>query len=446
MRNSAAVAMLVPGMRMRSRAEHGTETGGRRTARRPRGPWRSPADGVRRPTAHVSGAAEGVDDGRGASTHPGIVSEASSPPTSDPHVPEAVSSPSGNPHYPLLDVLRAVAAITVVAFHATQFKGVGVLRDVGIHLDVGVTVFFVLTGFLLYRPMLSARAGAAPRTPTRVFYWRRFLRIAPAYWVALLVMAPIITYAGHGLANFTFTQVYDPNEILTGIPPAWTVCVEVSFYLLLPLYAWVASRIAGNSARRELLLIGLLAVLSVGFRLWVRRLDTNVSYLAPLPGTLGWFTVGMAIAVLTRHGDRTPLSRLAAHRFVCWGAAAVVYAVASFSHQSGIASTGLFVAYGLIAGLVVLPSAVPSPEGGRGRVFGALSWLGLISYGIYLYHYPLMRWYAEHVHVDGGAGYALVGVLALTSAIAAGAISYYVLEKQVLRFKRVDPLAWVPGR
>lgn len=355
-------------------------------------------------------------------------------------VPDAVEPPDGNPHYPLLDVLRAVAAITVVAFHATQFRGIGFARDVGIHLDVGVTVFFVLTGFLLYRPMLAARDGAAPGTPVRIFYWRRFLRIAPAYWVALLVLAPVITLGGSGIANFTFIQVYDPDLVLTGIPPAWTVCVEVSFYLVLPLYAWVATRVAGTSIRRELVLLGLLALLSVGFRLWVRRIGTDVSYLAPLPGMLGWFVVGMAMAVLTRRGDRTVLTRLAARPLVCWGTAALIYSGVSFSEQSGIASTGLFVAYGAIAGLVVLPSTAPVRAEGRGRTFAALSWLGLISYGIYLYHYPLMRWLSENVEVYDRSGFVLIGVLSLTAAIVAGALSYYVLEKQVLRLKRVDPV------
>src|SRR3954447_26858620 len=139
-----------------------------------------------------------------------------------PACPPALTPPVGNPRFPALDAVRGVAALMVVLFHAAEASGVsGVFQ----HLDVGVTVFFVLSGFLLYRPMLAANLGLAPATATGRFYWRRFLRIAPGYWMALLVVSPIVTYAGGGLINASLLQVYDTDWLLTGIGAAWTLCV-----------------------------------------------------------------------------------------------------------------------------------------------------------------------------------------------------------------------------
>src|SRR4051812_24801424 len=129
--------------------------------------------------------------------------------------PDALSPPEGHPRFALLDSLRGIAALGVVAFHASYFL---TARDTVpgrplAHLDSGVAIFFVLTGFLLYRPFVAASLGRAPGIPVRVFYWRRFLRIVPGYWVALLVLAPWIVHSPwhfaepYGLPNFAFAQV-----------------------------------------------------------------------------------------------------------------------------------------------------------------------------------------------------------------------------------------------
>ena len=86
--------------------------------------------------------------------------------------PDALTPPEGNPRFPALDGLRAFAALAVVVFHAGQFT---VSADAFggwavSHLDSGVTIFFVLTGFLLYRPFLAAARDQAPPIPMRRFY------------------------------------------------------------------------------------------------------------------------------------------------------------------------------------------------------------------------------------------------------------------------------------
>src|SRR5919199_254708 len=95
--------------------------------------------------------------------------------------------------FPMFDGLRAVAALAVLCFHAAYFAGIGVtdspLRPYAGRLEVGVSVFFVISGFLLYRPFVRARLESEPAPHAGAYAWRRFLRIVPGYWVALTVVA-----------------------------------------------------------------------------------------------------------------------------------------------------------------------------------------------------------------------------------------------------------------
>src|SRR3954447_19054048 len=95
-------------------------------------------------------------------------------------------------HFPLFDSLRAIAALTVFAIHDIYQVAVNRPQDhawyrFGVHLDVAVPIFFAVSGFLLYRPFLSATLAGRPLS-VRAYAWRRVVRIVPAYWVALAVI------------------------------------------------------------------------------------------------------------------------------------------------------------------------------------------------------------------------------------------------------------------
>jgi peptidoglycan/LPS O-acetylase OafA/YrhL len=104
-----------------------------------------------------------------------------------------VLTPSpGNPRFPLLDATRAIAALSIVAYHVAFFARAtehGVSGALLSRLGVGVTIFFVISGFVLYRPMVRARWDGEPPRPLRDYASRRALRIVPAYWLALTVLA-----------------------------------------------------------------------------------------------------------------------------------------------------------------------------------------------------------------------------------------------------------------
>ena len=117
----------------------------------------------------------------------------------------------------------------------------------------GVCVFFLISGFLLYRPFVAGwwKGG---RDRIRDVRRRRLLRIVPAYWVALALVA---LYYGQGVTSGNwwqfalFGQVYRSDTFSNGIGPAWTLCVEMTFYAVLPLLAFVASRVGRQVPRAE---------------------------------------------------------------------------------------------------------------------------------------------------------------------------------------------------
>lgn len=132
-------------------------------------------------------------------------------------------------------------------------------------LETAVPVFFALSGFLLVRPWLSggpdgaARVGAGGdgaadrRTPdVRRYFVSRAWRILPAYWTVVTVVYLIYVWRpdasphGHGvggwLRHMSFTQIYGVGYVHTGLSQMWSMCVEVAFYLTLPLLAAGAAR------------------------------------------------------------------------------------------------------------------------------------------------------------------------------------------------------------
>lgn len=188
---------------------------------------------------------------------------------------------AANPRFPLFDSLRALAALSVFAVHLPfgyRMAPGNPLRPYLLNLNVGVAVFFLISGFLLYRPFARARLGGARGPALRPYAVRRLLRIVPAYWVALPCVVLLLGPSGEGLtatrvfsahgvpAYFGFAQVYDSHTLLGGISAAWSLCVELSFYALLPLWALLMLRLPCLSARGFLRseLLGLAVLFAIG--------------------------------------------------------------------------------------------------------------------------------------------------------------------------------------
>jgi peptidoglycan/LPS O-acetylase OafA/YrhL len=368
--------------------------------------------------------------------------------------------------FPCFDGLSAVAAVTVVVTHVSFVTTAN--RVVGgsyfARFDSGVSISFVISGFLLYRPfVLAALTGEGPGS-TGAFFWRRALRIFPAYWLAALVIGigfGVKPWAGpaDALAHLALVHIYDADTVVSGpISQAWSLGTEITFYLALPLLGLAAAALAGRTSRRvwpQVALVFAIIVASLAYRgLVAEHAGRDASaMLTWLPGYLDQFGLGMLLAVASAasavHGDGLgpALFRARGMPAVCWAAAFASLSAAAFvvdlPTSSLDYSTGELLGRQVFYGLWGLLLVVPAVFGPQDR--GAIRWLlrsrvaqaiGVISYGIYLWHQLFIdrfqRW--THTPVFGGRfGETLAFVLAGSVLVAAA--SWLVVERPILSLK-----------
>jgi peptidoglycan/LPS O-acetylase OafA/YrhL len=378
----------------------------------------------------------------------------------------AVLSPR-TPRFPLLDSVRAIAALSVLVFHASFWSNITLTGSWAApflsRLDVGVAIFFVLSGFLLYRPFVRSHLNGTPAPRAVAYGWRRALRILPAYWLALTVIAIVIpkpdTFeAGHAVVYYGFGQIYG-DLVFGGISQAWTLCVEVTFYALLPLWALAMRRLPGT-VRSELW--GLAALAGVGIA-WTLVAVLGASdpdhantsrMLVWLPAYLDHFALGMALAVLTVAEPPRALAAIGRRPWAAWLVAGAAFVVVSVgiglspenrldAPMSAAQALGRHWLYALVAVGVLLPAVVgPQREGAVRGVLGGrwLLYLGVISYGIYLWHNNAMEKVAGEIGRDGTWGDFLVYLaVGFFVAVLAATLSWRLLEKPLLRLKRLVP-------
>jgi peptidoglycan/LPS O-acetylase OafA/YrhL len=371
--------------------------------------------------------------------------------------------------FPCFDGLRALAAIGVLITHAgaaTNFYSHSFLGPISARLDVGVSVFFLLSGFLLYRPFVCAHLAGEPFPNVWRFYYRRLVRILPAYWVALTVVVYVFSTAQinsvkEGLVYYGFGQIYFRRFALGGIVQAWTLCVEMSFYLVLPLIALAIHRCAVRREHRFRFQVGvMIALIVVGWSAFM-FLGYHPLFDAPttiwLPGQLDLFGIGMLLAVISARIELIGVTprRL---RFDAWWAGAswaisllLLLAAAhllneptdllTFSAGQGMEKKLL---YELIALFAFLPAVFGDQSRGVVRRFlryKPIVFLGVVSYGIYLWHKDII----EKLTPTDGFGRPAVrswipsphflfvlGIAVLGASIIA-TLSWYLVERPILR-------------
>jgi peptidoglycan/LPS O-acetylase OafA/YrhL len=309
---------------------------------------------------------------------------------------------------PQLDGLRALAAVLVVLFHA-KVPGF----DVGF---MGVDIFFVLSGYLITR-LLRDEITTTGRLDYAGFCLRRIRRLYPAFLMMLavyLAVAPIAfseTPMSRHLQDAIISGLYMADySVMLDLKPAviahtWSLGVEEKFYLIWPPVLLVLMRLPMRTA---IAAIWLLFGLATCWRLWnvvhlnhhwlmYHRFDTHVT------GLLLGAALGLGRVTLPQWcGYLGLIAMVACMYFLEWRGRTT----AAFG----------FTAIELTAALLVCS---------RPAVLGhsVLAWLGKMSYGLYLWHYPLIIYGRQHEMT--WASKALLGGL---GGLALAVISYYTIE------------------
>jgi peptidoglycan/LPS O-acetylase OafA/YrhL len=342
---------------------------------------------------------------------------------------------------PAVEGMRACAAIGVVVTHVAFETGHSAGADGRLfgRFDLAVAVFFALSGFLLWRSHAAAARGLAPRPATGHYLRSRVVRIMPAYLVAVVVILTLLPDGNHAsptvwLANLTLTQVYVPLTLTAGLTQMWSLSVEVSFYLVLPILAMLAARLPVRGR------VPAIALLAVASWLWGWIPLVAPPGLNPLtwpPAFFSWFAAGMLLAEWVHSPLGWP-HRLARHRVLMAVVVVVAYLLAAspLAGPPGLVPSsaaqftvktamGAVVAAGLVAPLVL-----GRPHDGH-RLLGSapMVTLGRWSYGIFVWHLAAMTMVFPVIGQFSFRGH-LVEVLLLTLvfSIAIAAVSYALIE------------------
>jgi len=377
-------------------------------------------------------------------------------------VPDAVAPPPRHPRFPLLDGMRAIAVLSVLGVHSALTGGALSTSLPGrllAHLNIGVTIFFLISGFLLYRPMIAHRLGGAPAPSVGDYAKRRVLRIYPAYWVLLtiLIVVPGVTgevggnwwpmYAlVHTLPVYHGARCSD-LVFKCGLAQTWSLVVEATFYVALPLYALVVDCATRRLSSRRWLQVQLLlltALSALSLVLQFALLDPAPTWVTgSVIGYLFWFSLGMGMAVCSvwTGVQKHPLSHRRPTAEMAWAAAFALYLALSLwlpanpflfvRHEQLVAQLG----YGVVAALLLMPSVFGSTAVGLPRRLLAhpiMAWLGLISYGIFLWHYAVVLKLGSP---GAGGSFFVVLLGSLGISIPCAAASYYLIERPLLRLK-----------
>ncbi len=342
---------------------------------------------------------------------------------------------------PSVEGMRACAAMGVVLTHVAFQTGTsnGVVGRLLHRFDLAVAVFFALSGFLLWRGHAAAARGLRHRPPTGHYLRSRLVRILPGYLVAVVIILLLLPEANHAsptvwLANLTLTQVYVPLTLTAGLTQMWSLSVEVSFYLALPILAALAYRLP---VRARVPVIAAVALISFGWGLLPIKTPEFVNFLNWPPAYASWFAAGMLLAEWTVSPLGWP-HRLARNKPAIFGIALVAYLI-SASPLAGPkdlvpATLGQFVVRtsmgAIVAGALLAPFVLDRP-GTPHPIMGSpvMVTLGRWSYGLFIWHLAALVMVFPMVGKFMFNGNLIV-VFVLTTVLgfAMAAVSYALIE------------------
>jgi peptidoglycan/LPS O-acetylase OafA/YrhL len=369
---------------------------------------------------------------------------------------------------PALTGLRGLAALWVLMYHAWVYvTPQEILLDlfgepIQVHVFfslgwAGVHLLFVLSGFLLTLPFARANAGMSSRPRIARYLLRRVARVFPAYYLQLFLLV-VITLLTSGLLLVNPTNaiqyllmLFVPPPVGIGAPASvngvwWTLPIELSFYLVLPLIAWLADR------RRKLLLVAVSLLSMVVWRYFVLTVIQPVNepsvWLYQLPGSMDTFGLGMLGAVLHVQysngceGFAGYTKRLTA---LLW-ATPVLFVLLGMWMANEYASywSGALISYlwtplfGAAVLIVILNCAQNRMLLNRALGNRLVFYLGTVSYGVYLWHPPIGVWLLGLPLIADMQTYQFprLVLLMFVGSVAAASLSWFLVEAKVIAMAR----------
>jgi len=345
-----------------------------------------------------------------------------------------------------LDGLRALAVLAIIAFHYDYGWARGAF--------LGVDLFFVISGFLI-TSLLIAEWRRADRIAVGSFWGRRARRLIPALLVTLLLVAVFTRHEldpwkrtgvrNDGLASLFYVanwRFIADNQGYFGLFAApsplrhiWSLAIEEQFYLVWPLVVLFAMRVGRGSLRvlTGICIAGVAASVAVMAALHDRNEQLRAYY--GTDARMHTILVGalLAIVLAAWRPSAVAARRLAASGVV--GFVVMLYAWHTATGTSGRYYQGGSLGFALLGALVITAALQP---GALRRVLALrpLAWIGRLSYGLYIFHWPLTVWLVpSRVHISG---LQLTG-LRVGSTFALATVSYYLVELPI-RQRRMPAL------
>lgn len=325
-----------------------------------------------------------------------------------------------------LQALRGVAALSVAVLHCFHIASkVGVPMGEVPTLAIGVDIFFVLSGFLMFTLVGQGGTGAAAGA---IFFVKRALRIYPLWWLALTVQVGILVLGGQpvGADRLVKSILLVPDVPGVGapiLPVGWTLTFELFFYSLV-----AAAVFLGLTGARALTAVAAVLVGLVGA-------DIATGFGNPL---LDWygrsnvleFALGGVLAAVLPSIRRTMGGAVLGLAALVGGLGLLVATWGEYDHGATVA----MIAYLLVIGAVLVGDIV-SWDGMVGR---AARWLGDVSYSTYLWHLLVAAVISPalpglQAEMGDGLGFGAYVLLVLAATLAASAASYAWLERPLSR-------------
>jgi peptidoglycan/LPS O-acetylase OafA/YrhL len=362
----------------------------------------------------------------------------------------------------------------VLVYHSAYFvqstRFYGTYGSVAGHIlgstHLGLFVFFALSGYLISRPFVRALVADAPVPNLARYARRRALRIVPAFWAILTIQLVAGGFFGASPGRvvmvYAFAQNFANGAIDRVMNQAWTLDVEVAFYVLVPVGAGLLAFLARSADRRGRLrllsgAIGGAAILSLAARAFGPH---TLAWQTSLPAMLFAFIPGIALAAVEATSVPARLcsmaSRVPGALLLSAGLGLLVfYAAGVHASRPPIIETQSLDVLGFLlaacgTGAVVAAARVSEWSSGRSWQIldnRAMRWIGMRSYSLYLVHRVTALGVvvaASDLTLTAGARLALLLPVILAVSLCVAALSYRWFEKPFLdSCGRVFPRRWL---